>query len=418
MPPRETELIGYAVALSIGLLIGIERERAKGTGSGRAPAGVRTFLLIALCGAIAYQMGAIGTAVAGALMATLIVVSYRRTRETDPGLTTEVAMLVTFLLGMMAMRDAAMAGGLGTVVVLALASKSRLHRFTRQALSEKDLHDAIVLIAAAFVILPMLPDHPIDPWGAINPRKLWILVVAVMSVSSAAYIALRAFGARLGLALAGLAGGFVSSTATIAAMAGRARAAPELTAAFASAGLLSNVGTVVQLAIVVGALSPALLGLIRAPLLAAGLVAVAFAAVSSWRSFGASQAGFSADGNALDPGRPFEAGHVLGFAALIATIMLISAMARTMLGQGSLPWVLAASGLADVHAAAASAAQLVQTQKMQADAAVLAINAALAANSLMKLTVAWLRGGRRFAARLAPGVVLMVVAFAAVSIAW
>lgn len=412
MSAAHTEWIGYAAALGIGLLIGIERERAKGAGPNRAAAGIRTFLLIALSGAIADRIGTMAIAVAGGFLALVVLVSYRRSREADPGLTTEVAMLATFLLGLLAMRDAAMAGGLGIIVVLALASKSRLHRFTRQVLSEQEVHETIVLIAAALVILPVLPDQPLDPWAAINPRKLWILVVAVMSVSSAAYIALRAFGAQLGLALAGLAGGFVSSTATIAAMGGRARTAPELTAACASAGLISNVGTVVQLAIVIGALSPSLLGVLRVPLLAAGLVALAFAAVSSWRSFHA-----RTDEHALAPGRPFEARHVLGFAGLIAAIMLISAVARDLLGESSLPWVIGASGLADVHAAAASAAQLVASGKMGADAAVLAINAAFAANSMSKLIVAGARGGWRFAARLAPGIVLMVATFSVASIA-
>lgn len=398
---------GLATALGVGLLIGVERERAKGSGPGRAAAGVRTFTLLGLVGAIAQFIGPIGIAVTGAAVALAVVASYRRTRTQDPGLTTEVAMLATFLIGIVAMRSATLAAGLGVVIALVLASKSRLHRFTRQRLSQQELHDGLLLVAAAFVVLPLLPDRSIDPWGAINPRRLWILVVAVMAVSSAGYIALRMFGSRLGLALAGLAGGFVSSTATIAAMGDKAKASPGLVAAFASAGLMSNVGTVVQLAVVLATLSPPLLAHAARPLVAAGVVAVAAAAVSNWRAFAA-----KVDDDAGVAGkRPFEPRHVLAFVAILGGILLLSAIARHWLGDGSLPWVLAASGLADVHAAAASAAQLVAQGQIAEDAALLAITAALAANSLMKCLMAAVRGGRAYAARLIPGIVLMVVAF-------
>ena len=285
MPPLPDDILGLGVALGVGLLIGIERERAKGTGPRRAAAGVRTFMLLGLVGALAHLVGEIGTLVAGIFVTLAMLASYRRSQAADPGLTTEMAMLVTFFLGVLAMQAMPIAAGLGVVVALVLASKSTLHRFTRQVLSAQELHDLLLLTAAAFVVLPLLPDRTIDPWDAINPRKLWLLVVAVMAVSSAGYVALRAFGSRLGLALAGLAGGFVSSTATIAAMADRAKASPESSASFASAGLVSNVGTIIQLTIVLAALSPELLTHAAWPLAAAGVVAVGAAVVASWRTF-------------------------------------------------------------------------------------------------------------------------------------
>lgn len=407
LPPHL--LTGMAAALGMGLLIGIDRERAKGSGSERAAAGVRTFLLLALGGAIAELVGPLGVAIAGAFVVAAIIASYRRTRSDDPGLTTEVAMLATFLLGVLAMRSAGLAAALGVVVAITLASKSRLHHFSREHLTPQELHDALLLVAAAFVVLPLLPDRPIDPWDAINPRRLWTLLVAVMGVSTAGYLALRLFGARWGLAIAGLAGGFVSSTATIAAMGDKARAEPALTPAFASAGLVSNVGTVVQLAVVLAALSPPLLRHAAAPLLAAGAVAVAAAALSSLRAFGT-----GLDGHRLAGRRPFEPRHALAFVAIVAGVMLLAAIAQRMLGDDSLPWVLAASGLADVHAATASAAQLVAGGRVDQELALLAMTAALATNSLMKCVMAVLRGGRAYAWRVVPGIVAMVVVFALV----
>ena len=402
------QIIGLGVALGVGLLIGVERERAKGTGPRRAAAGVRTFTLLGLVGGLAHLVGNIGVAVAGIFVTLAMLASYRRSRSTDPGLTTEVAMLATFFLGVLAMRAMPVAAGLGVVVALVLASKSALHRFTRQVLSAQELHDLLLLTAAAFVVLPLLPDRTIDPWDSINPRRLWLLVVAVMAVSSAGYVALRAFGSRLGLALAGLAGGFVSSIATIAAMGDRARASPEASAAFASAGLVSNVGTVIQLTVVMAALSPDLLAHAAWPLAAAGVVAVGAAVLASWRAFST-----SGDGRDLAGKRPFEPMHVLAFVAILAMIVLVAAIARHWLGAGSLPWVMGASGLADVHAATASAAQLVATGQVDADQALPAVLAALTTNSLMKCVVAALKGGRGYAMRVVPGIVLMVVAFAA-----
>lgn len=401
-------IVKLAVALCIGLLIGIDRERKKGVGPDRGAAGVRTFILLALVGAIADWLGAVGILVTGAFVTVLVASSYRRSRETDPGLTTEVAMLATFLLGILTMRMTAMAAGLGVLVAVILASKTSLHRFIREALTGQEVHDLLMLLAAAFVIMPLLPDHSIDPWGAINLRKLWILVVAVMTVSTLGYVALRAYGTGLGMVIAGLAGGFVSSLATVAAMGQKARDEPSQCAAFASAGLASNFGTIVQLAVVLGALSPALLDKATVPLLAAGLVALIAAVIASLRSTPTVD-----DSRALAGKRPFEPRRVLVFVAILSAIMLIAAILQHWLGERSLPWVLAVSGLVDVHSSAASAAQLVADGLVQERTGMLALLAALTTNSLAKCVVSIANGGAAYSRQVVPGIVLMVVAFAA-----
>lgn len=401
-------LVEFTVVLAIGLLIGVERERNKGSGPDRAAAGVRTFVLCALAGGVGEFLGTPALVLAGLVIGWLAASSYRRSRDADPGLTTEVAMLVTFLLGSLALRSPALAGALGVVVALVLVSKSRLHRFVREALSETEMQDLLILMAAAFVVLPLLPEDPVDPWGVIDLRRLWTLVVAVMAVSSAGYLALRAFGSRLGLTLAGFAGGFVSSTATIASMGERARELPEHRAAFAGAALASNVGTVVQLGVVLAALAPSLLRPAGLPLMAAGAVALAAALVAGLRSRDGGD-----ERRPPPPKRPFELRQVLAFVALLAAIIMVAGIARHWLGEQSLPWVLAATGMADVHAAAASAAQLTAAGQISEQLAMQCILAALATNSLAKCIVAYARGGGAFAAQVAPGIVLMVSAFAA-----
>lgn len=401
------EINGLVVALGIGLLVGLERERAKGGGPLREPAGIRSFILCSLAGAVASSLGGMALLVAGAFLGALVTAAYLSTRDHDPGLTTEIALLTTLLLGALSMRSPATAAALGVIVAVVLASRQRLHRFSKHVLTRQELHDLLLLAAAAFVVLPLLPDRSIDPWGSLNPRRLWILAVAVMAIGSAGYIALRLFGAKLGLSIAGLAGGFVSSTATIAVMADRARATPELAPAAAGAALMSNVATVVQLAVVIGALSPAMLHWATPALAAAGIVVAAAAWVSA-----ASSPSTAAPVRKPISKRPFEPLAALRFVFLLAAIMLGAAIAQAYLGAASLPWVLTASGLADVHAAAASAAQSMTRLPGDAALAQAGLIGAFVANSTVKCLIAAIKGGRRFALRLIPGIVAMTTAFA------
>lgn len=398
-------LQGLLVAVGAGLLVGVERERHR-TGSVPAAAGMRTFALIGLSGALAERVGGVGIAVGGAFVVLAALAAYRASRARDPGLTTETAMLVVFLLGVLAMREPALAAGLGVLVALLLASKSRAHHFVHRVLTTQELHDALWLAAAAAVVLPLLPDRAIDPWQAINPRRLWWLAVLVMAISALGHIAQRAFGAGTGLLLAGFAGGFASSTATIASMGARARRTPALALACAGGGVISNVSTVIQLGVVVGVLAPAVLAHLWPALVSSG-VAVTVVALMAARSARSQPVG--AD---MPIGRAFEPRQALGFVGLLALIMWVSAVAQQWLGPVAVRLTLALSGFADVHAAAASAAQLAAAGRIPEQTAVTGIALALAANSMTKLVVAWSNGGRAYTLRLLPGVLALLLAFA------
>lgn len=397
-------LRGLAVALGLGLLVGVERER-RHVADGHVVAGVRTFALIGLAGAIAERIGGIGIALGGAFVVLAALAGYRASRGRDPGLTTETAMLLVFLLGVLAMRELALAAGLGVAVTLLLAMKTRAHHFVHQVLTDQELHDALLLAAAATVVLPLLPDRAIDPWQVLNPRKLWLLAVIVMAISALGHIAKRAYGARTGLMLAGFAGGFASSSATIASMGARARREPALASACAGAGMISNISTVAQLGVVVGLMSPPLLARLWPALLVSGLVVLGFA-------FVAARAAREVPADVEAPlGRAFEPKQALLFVAVLATVMLASAALQAWLGDAALEAVLAVSGLADAHAAAASAAQLVATGRIEAQVALPGIALGLATNSATKLGLAWASGGRGYALRLLPGIAAMLLAF-------
>ena len=134
-------------------------------------------------------------------------------------------------------------------------------------------------MAAVLVVLPLTPNRYLGPFGAINPRTIWKIVILMISISAGGYIAVRLVGARFGLPVAGFASGFVSSTATIGAMGERAAHEPALARPAVAGAVLSNVATVIEMALVLAAISPPVLRLLRVPLTAAGIVATAYGAL-------------------------------------------------------------------------------------------------------------------------------------------
>ncbi|MCR6665201.1 MAG: DUF4010 domain-containing protein [Methyloversatilis sp.] len=399
----DPRLTGLAAALGIGLLIGIERERRKGEGPARAAAGLRTFTLASLLGALAMLLGGGATlAVLAAVVGALAIVSYRRSRDDDPGLTTEIALVLTFMLGALAMHDARLATGIGVLVAIALAARSQLHRFVVRVLSEQEVHDGLLLAAAALVILPLLPDRAVDPLGAINPRTLWTLAVLMMAINACGHIALRAAGPALGLSFAGFASGFVSSTATIAAMGAEARRNPALRAGAVSGAVLSSLATVVYLALLLAATSPAVLRAMAVPLLAAGVAAAAYGLLIALRSVR------THDGDTPPPGRPFNPRLALLFAATMGALLLLTAFLTDRYGTGGAGIAAALAGFADAHSASAAVAALQASGRIAAEQAVLPILAAFTTNACSKLIVAVTTGDRGFALQVVPGVLLSV----------
>jgi uncharacterized membrane protein (DUF4010 family) len=273
-------LVNLIVAIGIGLLIGAERERRKGEGPARSPAGIRTFAVTSLAGAIGFIVGdELLLAIVTVGVVALTVIAYWRGHGDDPGLTTEIALILTVLLGALSMQQPALAGGLAVVVAVLLASRTRLHRFIRSVLTENELNDILIFAGATFVVLPLIPDRSMGPYGALNPHSIWILVVLVMAIGGAGHIAVRLLGTRFGLPVAGLASGFVSSTATIAAMGTRVKAGSDVMAAAVAGAVLSTVATIAQLAIILGATSLPTLRTLSISLASAGLTAVVYGTI-------------------------------------------------------------------------------------------------------------------------------------------
>ncbi|WP_187770729.1 MgtC/SapB family protein [Cognatilysobacter lacus] len=402
---RTQAVFGLAVALGIGLLVGIERERRRDT-QHPSWAGLRTFVLVALGGSLSALLGPEALVVAGAFTALAALAAWGRAAARDSGMTTGFAMLVVFLCGALAQRDPVLAAGSGVVVAVLLATKSRLHHFVRHGLTAQELHDLLLLAAAATIVLPMLPDRTIDPWDALNPRRLWLLAVVVLGVNDVSYLALRWLGTRWGLLLAGMAGGFASSTATTAAMGQLARRDRDLTWLAACAAMMSSLSTVVQLAIVTGLLAPPLLQRLAVPLIVTGLTVVGYAALAAGRS----RVPKTRERSPI-PGRAFDLRHALAFVAVVAAVLLISAGLRQAFGGAGLGVAVGLAGFADAHAPAASAAQLAAAGKISLPFAADLIVLAVATNAVSKIVVAASAGGAGYVLRLLPGLALMVGVF-------
>jgi len=402
---EEQLIIRLGAALAVGLLIGIERERSKGQGRRRAAAGVRTFTLIALAGAISLELGGLPAfLVVAAVIGVFAAISYVRTFRHDAGLTTEVAMVVTVLLGGLALSEPQVAGALAVVVTIILASRTKVHDWINNVLTDEEVRDGLVLAAAALVILPLLPEQPVDPWGVVDLRKLWTLAVLVMAINGLGYIAVRALGAKIGLALAGLFSGFVSSTATIGAMGSRAKARPELRGGAVAGAAASSVATVVQLAIVVGLMSMPTLAMLVPSLVLSGLAAIAYAGLFTLRSVRETT---QAD---ITPGRPFSPKTALLFVLVVGAALAISTALTNWLGGNGLLIATGVAGLGDSHAAAISAASLAAGGKAEVPMAAIAVLIGFSTNAISKTVVAFSLGDRRFAFQLLPGIVLMVLA--------
>lgn len=408
--PDFSTLLGLSVALGIGLLVGAERERRKGSGPTRGAAGIRTFAVTSVLGAVGMLLGGgLLLGVVALVTGALAVVAYQRTREQDPGMTTEIALLLTCLLGGLAMRNPALAAGVGAALAALLAARNRLHHFVRSVLTERELHDALLFSAAALIALPLAPDRFLGPFGAINPHAITQLVVLVMAVSALGYVATRALGPRYGLPLAGFAAGFISSTATIHAMGTRAAGSGAQADGAIAGAVLSSLATMVQLAVVVAAVQPALLDTLRWPLVLGSVAACAYSLLFFPRGAPAAQAAAGRpEQQAL--GRAFDLKTALAFAAIVSIVLVVSAALSAWLGARGTLLAAAATGLVDAHATAASVASLVAAGKLPLNAALWPILAGLSTNALMKAVVAFHAGGAAYAARIVPGLVLVIAA--------
>jgi len=400
-----------AVALALGLLIGLERgwERRE-LPEGQRAAGLRTFGIIGLLGGATAQLGTPWILAAIALVLGLVVaLGYWRESQADQdvSLTTAISAMLTFCLGAMAgAGELTVAASAAVIVALLLGFKPELHRMLRR-IERSELLATLRLLLISVVLLPVLPNRGLGPWSALNPYQLWWMVVLVASLSYVGYFAHRLLGERRGVLLTGLFGGLVSSTALTLSLSRRARE-EEGGVDLPAAGIAIGIAVMLpRMMLIVGVIDRLVALRLAAPMLAGAAASLAGAMWFGRHANGAAPP--RSDGHD-DLRNPLELATALEFGLVLALIMLASHAAAEFVGDRGLYAIAALSGLVDVDAISLSvAAMSLQGAASVETAAGAALSAALV-NTLLKPVLAAVIGGSPIAWRV--GVVVLAATIA------
>ena len=396
--------LNLAVALGIGLLVGAERESSKGMDADRSLAGIRTFTIVALLGAVSTVVSFWLLIVSVICVTVFAALAYAVRVNEHPGLTTEITLVFTAILGGLAMTTPSLAASLAVTAAILLTAKEPIHGFIRVAVTKEEVNDFLILAAATLIVLPLVPNELIGPFDAINPHNLWLIVILVMLISALGHLALRALGSRVGLPLVGLVSGFISSIATVGAMGQRAQQTPALMEAAVAGALLSSLATILQLSLLLGAIHPPTLHAMLAPLIFSGVAVAMYALVITVSCFHKECPEMG------QPSQTFSVKTALTLAAIIAVALMASAALNVWFGQAGLVFASMAAGVADVHAAAISVASLAASHSLSASNAVMPILLAFTINTFSKGVVAMVSGGKEFAKQVVPGLLVQVLA--------
>ena len=386
-----SQVVGLLLALGIGLLIGLERERRKGEGPHRRAAGIRSFALVAVSGALAQLLSAPGlVAVGGVLVVLLAAISHFKSRSGDPGLTTELALFVTYLVGVLVAIEPLLGTACGVALALLLNTRTRLHRFATQVLTEQELHDGLLLCAAALIVLPLIPNRPLAWLGEINPRPLAAIVVLILTLQAGSHVAVRWLGPRVGLMATGFLAGFASSTAAIASLGSQARKQPERAGLLAAAAAWSTTATWMLAALMAGALSiDAALALAPVAFAGFGCTLVACAGLTARASVDP----VKDRGSPLGQRKAIRIREAIALASMLFVITLAVSYAQRQFGQAGLLLSVVVAGLADAHSPVASLAALFAEGRLPRADLTLGVLLAITANSGTRLVVALAAGG-------------------------
>jgi uncharacterized membrane protein (DUF4010 family) len=394
----------FLTSLGIGLLMGLERER-----NPTARAGLRTFALVALfgavCGVLSQTQGPPWLTVAGLLLVGVMIISayfdaaFANPREVkeEPGTTTSAALMLCFALGTMVVY-----GFDRLAVMLAIAATVLLYfkpelKGLAQNLERRDLVSILQFAVVSFIILPILPDRAFGPYSALNARQIWLMVVLISGVSLAGYLALRIVGRRHGAALLGLFGGLVSSTATTLVYARQGRSAPERRELSSSVIVLANLVVLGRLAVLTAVVSPALLPSLL-PVLGCALLPGAVLVAYGLRKLRSQD-----EPPVPDISNPTELRTALVFALIYAVVLLVAAWLHDKVGAAGLYGVALVSGLTDVDPITLSALRLFGLGSLAAPIAITSIGLAFLANIGFKLGLIGASGGIEMLRRCLPG---------------
>jgi uncharacterized membrane protein (DUF4010 family) len=385
----------FGVALLIGALIGLEREFIQQKEGQPDFAGIRTFSLIALLGAVTAHLAAdFGLQLVIVTLGGLILLSVASylgsvlRAGTEEGITTEVAVLLTFLLGALVIWDQPeLAGALAVITALLLSLKGSLHEAIRR-MSADDLRTTLEFGLVAAVVLPLLPNRTVDPFDVLNPFQVWLLVVFISGIGFGGYILMKVLGAERGIILASLLGGVVSSTATTISFATRSKETPALSPQFAQAILLASSVMFPRVLVVVLALYPPLLRFIAFPLLVMLITGLALAYLLHRRH----HLERGDDEREVTLSNPLKLSTAIGFGLLFAFVLVIVRLAQTQFGSAGVYVASLITGLTGVDAITLSVTDLASNARLEGQVAGIAIIIASLMNTISKGGIVYLTG--------------------------
>lgn len=388
------QLAPFVTAAAIGLLIGIERERSNNPDGKRSILGARTLPLLALSGALmAFLDHDALMIIVSVFVGVLILASefswHREIGRFRVGGTSAVAAMLTYALGYLAQSDGRVAVVLAVLLFGFLSIKSRLHTFAQTGITRNEMSAALTFLISAFVILPLLPNHFVDPWQLIHPTRIWMLFVFVTGVEFCSYIALRKLGKSWGVLFSGLLGGAVSATVTTLTLARRIVEQPHSLLLISSGIVLAEVSSLLIQIIVLAVVAPDVFSEMYLYLAGPAVIGVASAVGISL---------FSRPDNSGAPvdislANPISIRSALRFTLLISLALVVIALAARWLGPAGVYATSALGGVASLRAVTFSVSELSSAGTVSTTVAALAILIAMTTNMMMKLVIIF-RAGR------------------------
>ena len=411
MNPTEA-IYAFLVAVLLGFLIGLERERKREYG-GSIFAGIRTFPLIALfgaaCGVLSPMAGRWMIMLGLVSLSSLLLLAYWRGSSGEKvGGTTEMAALVAFAMGVLSGLGEYVAALAGAVLVTGILSLRNELRLLSGAVSRADLFALVQFAAVSLVVLPIIPNENLGPWGVWNPRSIWLLVVLISGISFVGYILSKLISTDRSIGLSGFIGGIASSTAVTLSFTEQSRKNAELSPMFAAGVLAATAVSIVRLLILIGIVQP--------KLVSAALPGFALyffiTALGGWLLFRRAKRE-QVEGARLV--NPFELKTALSFAALFALVLLITRAAQEFLGESGIFIASSLSGLTQLDAITLALAKQVR-DGLNLSIAVKGLALALMANSVFKAGLTLSLGALRFGRSVA--LVVLLAGFASLLLAW
>ncbi|MCX7122023.1 MAG: DUF4010 domain-containing protein [Gammaproteobacteria bacterium] len=387
-------LLSFVISMLMGLLIGIEREHSHAEGV--QPIGVRTFILFSLMGTVAAFINQNQlTLVISCFVFAIIIIGYLRStsvkvKKIDIGITTEVSAGIVYCLGYLTFFENILSVIISAFVLLVLIERQRLHRIARQKFAAHEIETVIILIIFSLGVIPILPDHPIDTWSLFNPRNVGILIMTIAIIQFGGYVAIKLLGEKIGLAVTGFLGGFVSSTLIFFNLSHTLKAHPKSALTVIASGILAVLAMLIEVMAIILVASPVFFLYILKPIIVMCAICVVFICLLLRYE--------KNKGHKLNSSmQSLNLLSLFKSAILIAITLILIALARRFIDTDALLIIAFLTGLFEIHGISLATALLYLNQHLAINTASAILFTALCAAFVSKIVLLWVLTPRRFA---------------------